>query len=1153
MKKPACYHILLLTLAALLFAGQPVNAATGDTTIVQTFRYDTTMRAGVFMFPDDSTKTYEKIVMLYSMRCKNGLVSNGSFPNQGCGEWDYNCYTYVVDSAQTDSLKSVHSSHAISNHSDTVFNYTNIPVWSYTLYNQQEITYTSIVSEDSAAVGSGASVLAEPFSSQAINRTQYLWIAGELTGAGLTAGDITGIRLNTGIPGSQLNNLRIRMRHTTVLSLDENNPFTDGFTEVYFLNTLFSSNGTQQFRFHSPFNWDGVSNVVVEFSHTNAATGTATDVTGDNTAFISSLTSSQPDSYLQADGSLSCIKINSSVLPSITDKITISFWVNGDPLALPENTSIIEGTDNQPTPNRQLNIHLPWSDSNIYWDCGNDGTGYDRISKAATPSEIAGRWNHWAFTKNAVTGVMNIYLNGTLWHTGTGHTRLIDITKMVAGMGINGSNFYRGGIDELTFWNADLNAGEIQQIMFNDINASHPAYGNLLAYFKFNDGSGNSATDSSPNLFDSEIINPAWRNHAGHTVFRNFTGSMQRPAVVFVKGVYTTSVQNIQVLDSVPVQATSVISYSVSNNDLNVIDTIFVWPSGYTYIYDTAGAIIDSIAIQSQNTISISQLNYYQKRPMRIELINFITPYGLFLDLGGLTGKTWEFDVTDYVNLLKGPRFMAMEDGKYQEDNDIKFVFYEGTPPREVKSLSQIWPSGAWVSPSYADIASNKFFEPRDIPLAPGTLQYKVISAISGHQQNGEFEPHNHTITLNNSIGFTRLLTKECATNPIYPQGGTWIYDRQGWCPGTAVDTKEYEITSNVTPGSTITLDYSIPVPVNGSSNFRVNNQLVSYGAANFTLDAAVDHIKRPSSRTEFLRINPVCDSPVITIKNTGSAQLTSLDITYGRVGGTMSVYNWTGSLAFMATAEVTLPAPNWLGTNVNEFIAVVSNPNNGADQYGSNDTMYSAFDIPAVYPAGIVFELRTNNFGSQTNYTLKDAQGNFILSKLNLFNNTIYRDTVYLTTDCYTLQLNDANDDGLAFWASQPPQGTGYFRIKDAASGLVLKTFNADFGDNIYQQFTINYSLPVEEQLESSVDNLTVYPNPAGDIYTAEFSLPLKSTAVIRLVNMLGETLAVEKVLVSQPVERIRMDITGIENGIYYVVLESGQSGKVQKLVIAR
>lgn len=791
----------------------------------------------------------------------------------------------------------------------------------------------------------------------------------------------------------------------------------------------------------------------------------------------------------------------------------------------------------------------------MYWDCGNDGAGYDRISKIDTLADnYRGKWTFWAFTKNATTGIMNIYVNGSLWATGTGKTKMIDIESLVVGMGISNNNFYYGSYDELSIWNKDLSVASIQQIMNKDITSGHPDYSNLQVYYKLNEGMSNTAYDASPNQFNSEIINPNWRQHKGSSLFKNFYATTFRPNTTFVEGVYTSTVNTYTVLDSVLTNPTSVISYNLINgNELNVIDTVYVWPSGYTYIYDVNGVKIDSIAIASNNTIYVTQLNYYQKRPMRMELINFITPYGKGLTLDGLNGKTWSFDVTDYGPFLKGARFMAMEDGNHQEDNDIKFVFYEGTPPRDVKSISQIWPSGSWVFPNYNEIFTNKYFEPRDIILSSNAAQFKIRSAISGHGQEGEFIPRNHTIRLNNSINFTRQVWKACANNPIYPQGGTWVYDRAGWCPGAVVDTKEYEITGNVSPGSTINLDYSLPSVSNaGDSRYRVNNQLVSYGPANFTLDAATDFIKVPSRRVEYLRLNPVCNAPVLAIRNTGSTTLTSVDITYGRVGGTLSVFNWTGSLGFLESTEVTLPAPNWLGTNINEFIAVVSNPNNGVDQYAANDTLYSSFDIPVSFPAGLIFELKTNNYGYETAYTLKDSQGNVLISRSGLGNNITYKDTVNLTTDCYTIYLTDQGDDGLSWWAS-PNQGAGYFRIRNLASGNITKIFNNDFGDNIYQQFSVNYSLPVTEPVVESIDNLLVYPNPAGDQFTAMFSLPMQSVAKVRLMNVLGEELLSETVVVTQAVEKVAMEMGVIENGMYYVVVESGGKSRMQKLVISR
>ena len=73
----------------------------------------------------------------------------------------------------------------------------------------------------------------------------------------------------------------------------------------------------------------------------------------------------------------------------------------------------------QPMTDKSMFIY-PGENGQIYWDCGNDGGGYDRINKQATEAEYEGTWQHWAFTKNATTGDMRIYLNGELWHTGTG-------------------------------------------------------------------------------------------------------------------------------------------------------------------------------------------------------------------------------------------------------------------------------------------------------------------------------------------------------------------------------------------------------------------------------------------------------------------------------------------------------------------------------------------------------------------------------------------------------------------------------------------------------------------------------------------------------------------------------------------------------------
>ena len=219
--------------------------------------------------------------------------------------------------------------------------------------------------------------------------------------------------------GAEINNLKISIKHTLLNELTPTS-YEGGLQEVYNINTTISSQGVVDFNFHTPFTWDGSSNVVLELSFNNASTGVDYSVTGEATWFKSGITSSG-NGYLDF-GSGDYVEVPSAVFSNISDQITVSFWCYGDPDAMPMNSYIFEGRDANGY--RVVNSHLPWSNSRVYWDAGNSSTNsYDRIDQAANTIDFAGQWNHWAFTKNETTGNMTTYLNGAVFMSGTGKTK----------------------------------------------------------------------------------------------------------------------------------------------------------------------------------------------------------------------------------------------------------------------------------------------------------------------------------------------------------------------------------------------------------------------------------------------------------------------------------------------------------------------------------------------------------------------------------------------------------------------------------------------------------------------------------------------------------------------------------------------------------
>ena len=1112
----------------ILITWDALNAQ--DTTIVSTLNYQSATRDTVVEFPDGN-ESYRKILMLYNMRCKGARVSTGSNRNLGCGEWDYSCNTYITDSSRRDSFLSSTPEFTVSNFNGTTYNYSTQAIYDYFQTRQYRVNINSTTSENTYNVGTSSSPL--PLFSTSPQKIYLLYTQTELTAGGIAPGDINAINFNLSNNGL-LKNLRISLAATTADSLSSA-PNQLDFVRNYQKSAVIL-NGTNRFHFHNPFTWDGTSNIVIELSHQGATTGinamhynglkyqSMGSVNGEHT-FLNGQTYFEAGTYKGILGS--------------ADR-TIDAWIK----TTQANGEICSwGTDR----------------AGEKWVFRVNGNGELRVEVnggniIGTKKVNDGKWHHVACVlAGTQVSDVKLYLDGVQEAISSTANRAINTTSGIntrISRGVN-NRYFLGEMDELRIWSTALTAAEINEMMTNKVTSGHSLYSSLQAYFPFNNA--DVLVDSSMNNRNLVLFGDEYKKGGlARNIPSAYQLSQSKPYLELVRGVYNVTIDSsLANLDSL-VKSFNVVKQfkvypkygAISNDSIATLVDDKYWDADVKSFYsDEYGNLYDSAAaVKSGTFILNNSLPYYRRYPSSLEIMSFVTPYGIGLDLGQ-DGKTWVFDVTDFTPILKGKKRMFLSrGGQWQEEMDIKFLFIKGTPEREVKDIIQLWPT-SFVTANYNQILANtNYFPPLRFPVS--NEHYKIRSAITGHGQQGEFIPRNHSIMVENQT-YSRQVWKECAENPVYPQGGTWIYDRAGWCPGMATDVAEYNVTDLAKGKDSITIDYTI-ADGSGDSRYIINNQIVTYGDWKNKLDASVVDIISPSLRVEYQRENPSCVSPKVKIRNTGSDTLTFVKLQYWVNNKTHAETDvWHGNLAPGQEAIHPFPVNQkmWLsatGTN-DRFYATVLQVNGVDDNNAANNTAVSDFVLPDMVPNHIILFMRGNNAGAETSVKITDDWGQVIYSRNALGNNQLYRDTVRLGTGCHKLSVKDSDDDGISFWANS--DGSGFVRILKVGGGY-NKILQGDHGDGIDFNFTVNHQLSTPKNESDAL--ITCYPNPStGLVYLDGNGLEM---AHIQVFNSLGQEVTPK---INQTEANAALNFSGLSAGFYSIQIQIGDRAETKKVLI--
>lgn len=500
--------------------------------------------------------------------------------------------------------------------------------------------------------------------------------------------------------------------------------------------------------------------------------------------------------------------------------------------------------------------------------------------------------------------------------------------------------------------------------------------------------------------------------------------------------------------------------------------------------------------------------------------------------------QRYVFDVTDYYPLLKGNNAMRIHYSGYSGGftANIKFAFVEGTPARNVLKVERLWHGDLEYGNASNPIENKMAAVSETAPANTQSAEMKFTVTGHGMDNSGgcsEFCKKYYKVIVNGTVIEQKDIWRDqCGFNNLYPQTGTWIYNRGNWCPGELVQTNTH-LLSGVTASSNYNLDVDFQsYTSSGGASYTVDAALIYYGAFNHSIDASLEDIVSPSNYEGYYRNNPSCGMPVIKVKNNGGTAITSLHIEYGLGGSTMGQYSWQGNIAPLATTEISLPEPPGMrnvsgGTATQTFTARIMHVNGQSDGDADNDEMTTSFVPTAKWPTSVVVNLKTNNSKSgtisETSWAIYDMMDNLVKERKNLNANTTYIDTVVLAPNCYKLIVSDAGCDGLSWWANKAG-GTGTLTVKNASSmigSLSLNGyFSGDFGCGFTQYFTTDWPTGIETVATEPEVAMEVYPNPTEDKLFVNISGVERVNGTICIMDVAG------RVVLQQACEKTTQEV---------------------------
>jgi hypothetical protein len=226
--------------------------------------------------------------------------------------------------------------------------------------------------------------------------------------------------------------------------------------------------------------------------------------------------SAQSGNAINLNGTTDYVSIGN--MGAMPNQGTITLWMQAD--ALPSNwRNVLTTGDLTGCSNGNNAIRFEKYGSTFGVAVAGAGTGCSVNGGNFTTSLQVGVPYHVAITWNKTTNILKGYFNGSLAFNVSNTSWPTNFQDVKIGVGFDATRLWDGKVDEVTFWDKELTAGDVYDVRLKNFNTADP---NLYAYYTFDGNTTNGASQTVVN-----VRNPGTYNGAtvGSATTPTFTSS----------------------------------------------------------------------------------------------------------------------------------------------------------------------------------------------------------------------------------------------------------------------------------------------------------------------------------------------------------------------------------------------------------------------------------------------------------------------------------------------------------------------------------------------------------------------------------------------------------------------------------------------------